>query len=215
MNTTSRIGLGALRGDKKVLPSANHRQRKRPSSVPHKKFTFLSGPRRGPARDPGTGNNNCTRMALKRMMGYRMFLLMLVISFVIMYGVMFLNVDDASHIYLSTTRAYMALLMVLPMAVVMMLMMGKMYPNKKLNTAIIIGSVVLFGVFLAALRTQTAVGDVQYMKAMIPHHSSAILTSKNAAIKDPEVKKLAESIIESQEREIAEMKALLARMNNK
>lgn len=87
-----------------------------------------------------------------------------------------------------------------------------MYPNKKLNASIILGAVVLFGFVLAGLRTQTPVGDVQYMKAMIPHHSSAIMTSKNANIKDPEVKKLSECIIASQEKEIAEMKAVLARM---
>ena len=126
---------------------------------------------------------------------------------------MFLNVDEASHIYLSTTRTYMALLMVLPMAVVMMLMMGRMYPNKKVNTIIILGSIILFGLILAGLRTQTPVGDAQYMKAMIPHHSSAIMVSKNADIKDPEVKKLSEQIIKSQEEEIAQMKGMLERMD--
>jgi len=70
------------------------------------------------------------------------------------------------------------------MAISMILMMGKMYPSKKLNTYIVVGSVVLFGFLLAALRTQTPVGDIQYMKAMIPHHSSAILTSSNANIQD-------------------------------
>lgn len=145
-------------------------------------------------------------------MSYKKFLIMVTISFVIMYNAMFLNVDEVNHIYISTTRTYMALLMVSPMAVVMMLMMGKMYPNKKLNTGIILGSVALFGLILAGLRTQTPIGDVQYMKAMIPHHSSAILVSKNANLKDPEVIKLSEGIIASQEREIAEMKAILTKM---
>lgn len=147
-------------------------------------------------------------------MSYKKFVLMMTISFVIMYGVMFLNVDKASHIYLSITRTYMALLMALPMAVVMMLLMGQMYPNKRLNAFIILGSIVLIGVFIGALRTQTPVSDVQYMKAMIPHHSSAIMTSKNADIKDPELKKLSEEIITSQEQEIAQMKAILKRMGN-
>ncbi len=145
-------------------------------------------------------------------MGYKNFLLMMIISFITMYSVMFLNVDDTSHIYLSTTRTYMSLLMVLPMAIVMMLLMRKMYPNKKLNTTIILISLMLIGVFVAALRTQTPIGDVQYMKGMIPHHSSAILTSKRADIKDPEVKKLSLEIIESQEREIVQMKKILDRM---
>jgi uncharacterized protein (DUF305 family) len=102
--------------------------------------------------------------------------------------------------------------MVAPMAVIMMVMMGNMYPNKKLNISIIIGGIVLFIIILIGLRTQTPIGDVQYMKAMIPHHSSAIMTSKSANIKDSEVKKLADSIIASQEREIAQMENILKRM---
>ena len=95
----------------------------------------------------------------------------------------------------------------------MMLMMGGMYPNKKANNGIVITGIVVFALTLAALRTQTPVGDVQYMKAMIPHHSSAILTSSHANIKDPEVKKLSEGIIAAQQKEIAEMKAMIARLD--
>ncbi len=145
-------------------------------------------------------------------MTYKKFLVMMIISFIIMYTVMFLNVDRLAHYHTSINRIYMALLMVAPMAVVMMAMMGKMYPSKKTNTGIIITGIVLFVVVLAALRTQIPVGDVQYMKAMIPHHSSAILNSKQANIKDPEVRKLADQIIQSQEKEIAEMEALLKKL---
>jgi len=145
-------------------------------------------------------------------MSYKRFSLMMAISFFIMYFVMFLNMDKLDHYHTSATRIYMALLMVSPMAVVMMLMMRNMYPNKKMNTSIIIGSIALFAVILAALRTQTPISDVQYMKAMIPHHSSAIMVSKHANIEDPEVKKLSEDIISSQEREIAQMEAILKRM---
>lgn len=141
-----------------------------------------------------------------KMMSYKMFSVMMVISFLIMYAVMFLNVDEVSHIYLSLTRTYMALLMVSPMAIVMMLMMGSMYPNKKTNSMIISGGVIVFIVAFIFLRNQTFVSDVQYMKGMIPHHSSAIMTSKNADIKDPAVKVLSDSIIKSQEKEITEMK---------
>lgn len=152
-------------------------------------------------------------MKMQPVMSYKKLLVMIIISFIVMYAVMFLNVDEFNHIYLSTTRTYMSLLMALPMAVIMILMMGKMYPNKKWNTAIVLGAVVLFGLVLAGLRTQTPIGDVQYMKAMIPHHSSAILVSKHADIKDPEVKKLSEGIIASQEKEIAEMKQYLERLD--
>ena len=143
---------------------------------------------------------------------YPKFFLMLGVSFVIMYTVMFLNVDSTDHIHLSLTRTYMTLLMVSPMALLMLGFMGHMYTNKKTNAIIIVASLsVLIGVF-AFLRNQTFVGDVQYMKAMIPHHSSAILTSQQAGIKDPEVRKLADDIIKAQQQEIARMQAMLDRL---
>ena len=145
-------------------------------------------------------------------MSYRKFSFMIIISFVMMYCVMFLNITKLDYFYVSTNRLYMALLMICPMAVVMMVLMGKMYPNKKLNKGIIISAVIVFIIVLAGLRTQTPIGDVQYMKAMIPHHSSAILTSENANIKDPEVRKLADGIIETQKKEIAEMRALIQKL---
>jgi len=145
---------------------------------------------------------------------YGKFALTLSISFIVMYLAMFLNMDQLGHYHTSLTRTYMTILMVAPMAIIMLLMMGKMYPNKKLNGLIMAGAVVIFGVVLAALRTQTPIDDVQYMKAMIPHHSSAIMTSKNANIKDPEVKKLSEDIIKAQVREIAEMEAMLKRLQS-
>ncbi len=145
---------------------------------------------------------------------YKKFLIMLAIAFILMYGIMFLNVDEANHIYLSITRTYMSILMVSAMALVMLPMMGKMYPNKRLNKMILVSAIVVFIAVLTFLRQQTFIGDIQYMKGMIPHHSSAIMTSKNADIKDPEVKKLSEQIIKSQEEEIAQMKAKLKEMEN-
>jgi hypothetical protein len=145
---------------------------------------------------------------------YKKMPLMLGLSFIIMYAVMFLNVDDGSHIFLSLTRLYMALLMVAPMAVLMIVLMPMMYKNRKKNTAIILGAVMVFSFSLFFLRTQTFISDEQYMRAMIPHHSSAILTSKHADIKDPEVKKLSEQIIKSQEEEIKQMKSMLKRLKN-
>ncbi len=147
-------------------------------------------------------------------MPYKKLTWMMLISFVIMYIVMFLNMDSINHYHTSATRIYMAILMVAPMAVVMILMMGKMYPNKKANLVIISSSIVIFIATLIALRTQTPIGDQQYMKAMIPHHSSAILVSKQAKLKDPEVKKLAVKIIQSQVKEIEEMKGLIKRLEN-
>ncbi|RAW01890.1 DUF305 domain-containing protein [Pseudochryseolinea flava] len=135
------------------------------------------------------------------------------ISAVIMYVVMFLNVTSFDHAYFSLTRLYMTILMVAPMTIVMMLIMKGMYKNRKMNFIITLPSLALFVLTLVLLRTQTLVGDEQYMKAMIPHHSSAILTSKNAKIADPEVKKLSQQIITSQQQEIEQMKSILKRMD--
>lgn len=147
-------------------------------------------------------------------MHYKKLAISSAISFVIMYAVMFLNVDSGEHIYLSATRLYMTILMVAPMQITMILLMRKMYSNEKLNAIIILSSIVIFSAALLFLRRQTLISDQQYMKAMIPHHSSAIMTSKNASIKDPEVKQLSIQIIESQEREIKQMKEILKRMES-
>lgn len=106
--------------------------------------------------------------------------------------------------------------MVAPMSWLMILMMPMMYKNKKLNTILLLflSSLLMFVIALALLGTQTPIGDQQYMKAMIPQHSSAILTSKNAGIKDPEVKKLCVEIIQAQVEEIEQMKEILRRMVN-
>lgn len=144
---------------------------------------------------------------------YKKLFFMLGISFVIMYFAMFLNVYRLDHIYLSLTRLYITLLMVCPMSIVMIIFMKKMYTNDNLNKIIIIIGILIFILSLILLRTQTPIGDEQYMKAMISHHSSAILTSENANLQDTEVKKLAQDIIKTQEKEISQMKEILERLN--
>ncbi|WP_346237136.1 DUF305 domain-containing protein [Niabella insulamsoli] len=146
---------------------------------------------------------------------YRKLFATMAISLLIMYFIMFLNMDRAAHYHTSLTRAYMAILMVAPMAILMIMMMGKMYASKKKNGLIIIAAIIVFAAALTGLRTQTPVNDIQYMKAMIPHHSSAIMTSKHAHIQDPEVRKLADSIIASQEREIREMETMIRRLKGR
>lgn len=146
---------------------------------------------------------------------YSKFIGMLAASFIAMYITMYLNTYELDHVYFSLTRFYMTCLGISAMAVIMFVTMRKMYQNKKQNIAIILGSIVLFGGALTLVRIQAPiVGDVLWMKAMIPHHSIAILTSKRADIKDPEVKKLADDIIKAQEKEIAEMKAMIIRLEN-
>jgi hypothetical protein len=146
--------------------------------------------------------------------GYKRLFVMLSISFLIMYSVLFLNVEKWSHVVLSLSRVYVTLLMVTPMAILMLLLMPKMFMNKKMNLVIHGVSALLFILALVFLRTQTPIGDLQYMKAMIPHHSVAILNSKQAQISDPEVKELSIEIIRAQEEEIAEMERLISKLEN-
>lgn len=140
---------------------------------------------------------------------------MMATSFFIMYLVMFLNADVLDHVMLSHTRTYMTILMIAPMAFTMLLFMWDMYENKKVNFVIIVVSVVVFIATLVGLRQQSFIGDVQWMKAMIPHHSSAIMVSQKAHLEDPGAIKLAEDIIEAQKREIAQMKKMLYRLQEK
>jgi hypothetical protein len=146
---------------------------------------------------------------------YQKFAIIMAVSFVIMYSVMFLNVEAFSHIFNSITRFYMTTLMIAAMAITMLLFMWKMYPNRKINLGIIAFSAMTFFGTLYLLRTQTFIGDIQYMKAMIPHHSSAIMTSSNVDFKDPAVKKLAEEIIIAQEKEIKQMNDMIDRLQDK
>ncbi|MBP1841316.1 DUF305 domain-containing protein [Formosa algae] len=147
---------------------------------------------------------------------YKTFFIMLGCSFVAMYITMYLNTYAIDHVYFSLTRFYMSCLGISAMAVIMLAFMLKMYKNKKMNRAIVAGSLVLFITALSLVRAQKPiVGDLLWLKAMIPHHSIAILTSERADIKDPEVKQLAEDIIEAQKKEIEEMKGMIKRLENK
>jgi hypothetical protein len=146
---------------------------------------------------------------------YRKFILMIAVSTAIMFVLMYLNTYELDHIFFSETRAYMALVMGATMAVIMLLFMLGMYQDRKLNTMIFVGSTVIFAVSLWLVRSQATIDDVSWMRAMIPHHSIAILTSERAGIKDPRVRKLADGIIEAQRREIGEMKALIEALKNK
>ncbi|MDN2579733.1 DUF305 domain-containing protein [Aquibium sp. ELW1220] len=143
-------------------------------------------------------------------MSYWRFAAMIATSTVVMYGLMYLNTYAYEHVFWSETRAWMALLMGATMAFIMLGFMLSMYKSVPLNLGIFAGAVVVFAGSLWLVRSQATVDDVDYMRAMIPHHSIAILTSERAQISDPRVRKLADEIIAAQEREIAEMKYLSA-----
>lgn len=143
-------------------------------------------------------------------MNYARFVAMIATSTVVMFGLMYLNTYAFSHVQFSETRTYMALYMGAAMAFVMLAFMWGMYKNKVANFGIIGVSAIVFAGALFLVRSQSTVDDVSWMRAMIPHHSIAILTSERAGISDPRVQKLAEEISEAQRLEIAEMEALIA-----
>jgi len=145
---------------------------------------------------------------------YSRFALMIGTSTTLMLGLMYLNTYAMDHIFWSETRFYMALIMGASMGIVMLSFMLHMYTNKKVNSAIYAMSIVVFMAALYLVRSQHTVDDVSWMKAMIPHHSIAILTSEHANISDPRVRELAEAIIEAQRREIGEMKMLINDLEN-
>ena len=145
-------------------------------------------------------------------MSYARFAAMIITSTIVMFGLMYLNTYALDHVTFSETRTYMALLMGAVMAIVMLAFMLSMYQNKAANIAIFVGALVVSAGSLFLVRSQVTVQDVSYMRAMIPHHSIAIMTSRRAELSDPRVRELADGIIEAQVREIAEMKALIAEL---
>ncbi|BFM03414.1 DUF305 domain-containing protein [Psychrobacter alimentarius] len=140
---------------------------------------------------------------------YVKFTLMIVTSTVVMFIMMYFNTYQLDHVYFSETRAYMALYMGAVMAIIMLAFMGNMYKKTKINLMVYGVSVVLFAIGLWSVRSQSTVDQVDWMQAMIPHHSIAILTSTRADIEDPRVRELADGIIKTQKKEIAEMQELI------
>ena len=162
----------------------------------HQGTGHTSHDRSGKASDPGLGT-------------YVRFGLMILTSSVVMYIVMYLNTYSIDHVFWSWTRFFMTMMSAATMTVVMLTFMLGMYRNRMVNAVIVVGAVVVFGAGLALVRTQATIGDVAWMRAMIPHHSIAILTSERAHLEDPRVRELADSIIEAQRKEIEEMKAYI------
>ncbi|TYR37193.1 DUF305 domain-containing protein [Mesorhizobium microcysteis] len=146
------------------------------------------------------------------MIKYLRFAAMIGTSTAIMYGLMYLNTYSTDHLYWSETRAYMALIMGSTMAAVMLLFMLHMYRNKAVNVAILATAGIVFAGSLYMVRSQASVDQLEWMKAMIPHHSIAILTSERAGLADPRVRALADEIGTTQREEIAEMKSLIAEL---
>ena len=140
---------------------------------------------------------------------YWKFLAMIATSTAVMFGLMYLNTYELDHVFWSETRFWMTFVMGGMMMIVMLLFMWGMYKDRTKNFIILGVGAVVFALALWLVRSQTTVDDTEYMAAMIPHHSIAIMTSERAQIRDPRVRKLAHDIIVAQRREIAEMKYLI------
>lgn len=145
---------------------------------------------------------------------YLRFGAMILTSMVAMFVIMYLNTYELDHVTWSETRFYMTFVMGAAMAGIMLSFMLSMHRNSKVNIGIYVGSVAVFALSLWLVRSQTTVQDTSYMRAMIPHHSIAILTSERSELSDVRVVELADEIIKAQRREIQEMKWLIDDIDN-
>jgi uncharacterized protein (DUF305 family) len=148
----------------------------------------------------------------RKTMTYGRFAIMMALSFALMFAFMYAMVDRLANVYPNLNQAYMAGLMVAPMAALEMVLMGAMYANKRINILIIAASALLLLLSWFGIRDQLAVGDKSFLRAMIPHHAGAILMCNQASITDGEVRKLCAEIVKSQQQEIDQMKGILHRL---
>ncbi len=142
-------------------------------------------------------------------MHYHHLLIMVVLSFISMYVLMYAMVDTFSNVFMSFNQFYMAGLMTAPMVIIEVVVMGAMYANKRLNMIIIAGSLIALAAFFFFIRQQTLIDDAQFLRSMIPHHAGAVLMCQQASIQDTEIKELCRTIVAGQQAEIDQMKAKL------
>jgi predicted membrane protein len=160
-----------------------------------------------------SGNAHSDHGSTKMSRPYGMLALNLAISLAIMYFVMFAMINSLGEFIQNLNFLYMALMMWAPMGTLMLVMMGGMYRNKRLNLVLHGLFALIFVLSFIGIREQSLVGDRQFVRSMIPHHSGAILMCREAQISDPEIKDLCETdIIPSQRKEVEQMKAILARL---
>jgi len=145
---------------------------------------------------------------------YRKFALMIGLSFVAMYLLMYAMINSVNNFFNNVNQFYMAGLMVAAMLIIELVVMFAMYPNKRLNGILIVAGFVLLGVFWVFTRRQVGVGDKQFLRSMIPHHAGAILMCNQAPLKDAEIRQLCQGILASQQHEIDQMKAILRRLGS-
>lgn len=141
--------------------------------------------------------------------------IMLVLSFVSMYVLMYAMVDRFSNALPNLNQFYMAGLMVAPMAVIELMLMRSMFPDRKKNAVILVIAVLAAVAFWLAIRMQIGIGDRQFLKSMVPHHASAVLMCERLRADDPRIGRLCDEIEASQKAEIALMKSMLAQQNGR
>lgn len=154
-------------------------------------------------RSHGKGSSHAGRSAYIRLAW------MAGLSFIAMYILMYAMVDRFTSVYANVNQVYMAGLMAAPMVAIELVIMGSMYGNRRLSRLLIAASLALALLFWVLIRTQAGVGDRQFLRSMIPHHSGAILMCGKAKITDPELQSLCTQIIDSQKAEIELMKRML------
>ena len=142
---------------------------------------------------------------------YKKLAIAISINTVIMFFLTFVLIDRIEHFQLNINRIYMALIMAAPMVIVMLLVMRSMFMTKSRNIILHVSFAAIFILLFFLMRTQTPVGNEQFLRSMIPHHSSAILMCEQSEITDPEIIELCEEIVQAQEEEIAQMEAILER----
>jgi cation transport ATPase len=142
---------------------------------------------------------------------YRHLALMAALSLVSMYFLMYAMVDRPANVYGNLNQLFMAGLMTSPMILIELIVMRGMYENRKRN-ALIAGISIAVGILMfVCIRQQAAISDEQFLRSMIPHHSSGILMCQRAKLSDAQLRELCDSIISSQQEEILLMAAMLGR----
>jgi uncharacterized protein (DUF305 family) len=137
---------------------------------------------------------------------------MTVVMFVAMYLLMYAMVDRLENLYPNLNQFYMAGVMTAPMVLLELAIMRAMYQNRSANIAIAAVSLLAFAGFWFGIRAQSAISDDQFLRSMIPHHAGAVLMCEEAPVQDSEIKSLCQSILRGQQAEIAQMRAILSRL---
>ncbi len=141
---------------------------------------------------------------------YKNLLIMAIVSYVAMYALMYSMIDSLKNLVSNINEIYMTLMMTASMVIIELIVMHKMYTQKTWNIAILVISAIIGLLGFLGVRNQWGVGNMQFMKAMVPHHAAAILMAKEAKLTDPQLLVLRDSIVSSQSQEIEFMKAKIA-----